>query len=127
MEYQNTPKTNPFATASLIMGVLCIFTILTGILPLPLGALSILFAVLSHRRKKHLETPAFIGSIVSVVGMTFSIMIIAIAITMLPTMLRDPAYREQLNNMSESMYGMTFDEVMEEGYGIDLDELLEAE
>lgn len=127
MEYQSTQKSSPFVTASLIMGILAIVTILTGILPLFFGSLSILFAVLSHRKGTHLQTPAFIGVIISTIGMAFSIVIIALVITMLPAMLRDSSYREQLNSMSESMYGMSFDEVMEESYGIDLDELLGIE
>ncbi len=124
MEYQNIPAANSFAKASLILGVLSILTVMTGILPLPLGALGILFAVLSHRKRKSLETPAFIGSITSVIGMSLSIVLIALAITMMPTMLRDPAYRKQLDNMTESMYGISFDEMLETGYGIDLDEIL---
>ncbi len=124
MEYQNTSAANPFAKASLIMGIISILTMITGVLPLPFGALGILFAVLSHKKKKPLETPAFIGAITSTIGMSLSIVLIAISAAMLPTMLRSPQYREQLNNDVESMYGISFDELLEEGYGIDLDELL---
>lgn len=127
MDYQNTRKQNPFVTASLIMGVLAFVTIMTGVLPLLFGALSILFAVLSHRRGKRMETPAFIGVIASSLAMTFSVVVLTVALSMLPTLLRTPEYREYLNNMSESMYGITFDEAMEEGYGIDLDKLLGIE
>ncbi len=127
MDYQTTQKRNPFVTASLVTGVLAFVSIMTGVFPLLFGGLSILFAVLSHRRGKRMETPAFVGVIVSTVSMAISTVIIVTAFAMLPTMLRNPEYRENLNNMSESMYGMTFDEVMEEGYGIDLDELLGIE
>lgn len=124
MDYQPTQKQNPFITASLIFGVLAVATVMTGILPLFLGSLSILFAVLSYRRGKSLPTPAFVGVIASAIGMAFSTVLLVIAISLMPTMLKDPTYREQLNTMSEAMYGITFDEVMEEGYGIDLDEVL---
>lgn len=127
MDYQNTKKQNPFVTASLVMGILAFFTIMTGVFPLFFGGLSILFAVLSHRRGKRMETPAFIGVIASSLAMTFSTVVLTIAISMLPSLLRTPEYREYLNNMSESMYGITFDEVMEEGYGIDLDKVLGIE
>lgn len=127
MDYQNTRKQNPFVTASLIMGVLALVTIMTGVLPLLFGGLSILFAVLAHRRGKRMETPAFIGVIASSLAMTFSVVVLTVALSMLPTLLRTPEYREYLNNMSESMYGITFDEAMEEGYGIDLDKLLGIE
>ena len=125
MDYQNTRKQNPFVTASLIMGVLAFVTIMTGVLPLLFGGLSILFAVLAHRRGKRMETPAFIGVIASSLAMTFSVVVLTVALSMLPSLLRTPEYREYLNNMSESMYGITFDEALEEGYGIDLDELLD--
>ena len=127
MDYQNTKKQNPFVTPSLILGVLAFATIMTGVLPLLFGGLSILFAVLSHRRGKRLETPAFIGVIGSTIGIAFSTVLIILAVSMMPTLFRNPEYRDYLNNMSESMYGITFDEVMEEGYGVDLDEVLGIE
>lgn len=128
MDYQqptvNTNKTNSFATASLIFGVLAFVTILTAFLPLLFGGLSILFAVLSHRKGKRMETPAFAGVISSTISIAFATLILTLVLSMMPTMLKDPAYREQLNTMSETMYGITFDEMLEEGYGMDLDELL---
>ncbi len=124
---QQPKKSNAFVTASLILGVLAFATVMTGFLPLFFGSLSILFAILAHRRGKRMETPAFVGVIASSVAMAFSVVLITIAITLMPTMLRDPTYREQLNTMSETMYGITFDEVLEEGYGIDLDEVLGIE
>lgn len=127
MDYQPTQKPNPFVTASLILGVLAFATVMTGVLPLLFGGLSILFAVLSYRRGKSLPTPAFVGVIASAIGMAFATVFIVITITLMPTMLKDPTYREQLNTMSEAMYGISFDEVMEEGYGIDLDEVLGIE
>lgn len=127
MDYQTTPKQNPFVMASLIMGLLALITICTGILPLLFGSLGIIFAVLANRKGKRMETPAFIGVITSVVGLAMSSVIVVMSFAMLPTMLKSPEYREQLNTVSESMYGITFDEMMEEGYGIDLDELLGIE
>lgn len=127
MDYQNTSKQKPFVTASLVTGVLAFATIMTGVLPLLFGGLSILFAVLSHRRGRRLETPAFIGVIASSIGMAFSTVVIVVAFSMMPTLLRTPEYREYLNNMSESMYGITFDEALEENYGIDLNEVLGIE
>lgn len=131
MDYQQPihqpKKSNGFVTASLIFGVLAFATVLTGFLPLFFGSLSILFAILAHRKGKRMETSAFLGVIASSIAMALSVVLIAIAVSLMPTMLKDPAYREQLNNMSETMYGITFDEVLEEGYGIDLDEVLGIE
>lgn len=122
----NTVRKTPFAKASLIMGVLALLTIATGVLPLLFGALGILFAVLSHRKRKPLDTSALLGAVTSAIGLSIAVVMFAITIMMLPTMLKDPEYREQLNSLTESMYGATFDEVMEEGWGVDLDEILES-
>lgn len=127
MDYQSSQKQNPFVVATLITGLLSLLSICTGILPLPLGALGVLFAVLSRRKGQRLETSAFVGVISSVMGMALSIVIIIMSFAALPSMLKSPEYREQLNSVSEAMYGMSFDDMIEEGYGIDLDELLGTE
>lgn len=121
--YYSADKENPFASASLIMGVLAILTIVTGILPFFFGGLGILFATLARRRKKPLVNSAFIGLVTSVIGMFLSFAILCITIVQLPEMLKDPAYREQLNSTYESMSGITFDEMLEQS-GIDLDSWL---
>jgi hypothetical protein len=122
----NTVRKTPLAKASLIMGVLALLTIATGVLPLLFGALGVLFAILSHRKRKPLDTSALLGAVTSAIGLSIAIVMFAITIMMLPTMLKDPEYREQLNSLTESMYGASFDEVMEEGWGIDLDKMLES-
>jgi len=122
----NTVRKNPFSKASLIMGVFALLTIATGVLPMLFGALGVLFAILSHRKRKPLDTSALLGAVTSAIGLSISIVMLVITIMMLPTLLRDPEYREQLNTFSESMYGATFDEVLEESYGIDLDKVLES-
>ena len=118
--YYMSDRENPFASASLIMGILAILTIITGILPFFFGGLGILFAMLARRRKKILATSAFIGLATSVIGMFLSFSILCITIVQLPTMLKDPMYREQMNNISQATYGVTFDEMLEQN-GIDLD------
>lgn len=121
--YYSSDRENPFASASLIMGILAILTIVTGILPFFFGGLGILFATLARRRKKPLASSAFIGLTTSVIGIFLAFSILCVAIVQLPEMLKDPAYREQLNSTFESMSGITFDEMLEQN-GIDLDSLL---
>lgn len=127
MDNQSIPKQNPFVTATLITGLLSLLSICTGILPLPLGALGILFAILSHRKGQRLETPAFVGLLSSIIGMAVALAMLIMSFVTLPSMLRNDTYREQLNSISESMYGVSFDDMLESGYGIDLDELLGLE
>ena len=117
---------SPFAKASMVTGVIALLTILTGVLPLVFGSLSILFAILSHKKNTPMESRALWGSIFGSIGLALAIAMLALTITLIPTILRDPEYRAQLDATTKSMYGMSFDELMEESYGIDIDKLLES-
>lgn len=118
--YTSPDRSNPFASACLSMGVLAIFTIFTVFLPLFFGALSILFGCLARRRKKLMATPAFIGTVISVISMSFATILLCISLMELPGILKDPVQREQFNTSCKTMTGVTFDELMEES-GVDLD------
>lgn len=117
---------SPFAKASLITGIIALLTIMTGVLPLIFGSLSILFAILSHKKNTPLESRALFGSITGAIGLAFATVMIVISVTLIPTILRDPEYRAQFNATTQSMYGVTFDELLEESYGIDIDKLIES-
>lgn len=126
MDYrQNPPATrrNPFTVASLILGICSLVSVCTAILPLPLGALGILFAILAYRKGQRMDIMAIAGITTSCVGLAFSVLIYGMVFAMMPSMLRDPEYRDMLNRYSESMYGESYDDLFERAYGIDLDEL----
>lgn len=130
MDYrQNSPvmRRNPFTTASLILGISSLLTLCTAVLPLPLGALGILFAILSYRRGKRMDTMAITGIATSCAGMFFSLAALVMACAMMPSMLRNQEYRDMLNNYSESIYGQSYDDLFKDAYGIDLDELFPTE
>ena len=59
----NQPSQRPsgFATASLVCGILSLVLCCTGILGIPAGALSILFAVLSKRKGESLSGMSIAG------------------------------------------------------------------
>ncbi len=111
-----TPPRNSFAIASCVCGILALLTICTGLLPIPLGALSILFACLSHRRKQSFATPAIAGIALSIVGFLFSVVVLFYTFLLMPQMLADEAFREQLNITSQQMYGIDFDTMMQPYY-----------
>lgn len=126
MDYRQTSpaaRRNPFTIASLVLGVCSLLTVCTAVLPLPLGALGVLFAILSYRKGRRMDTMAVTGLATSCLGLAFSIVIYGTVLSMLPAMMRDPQYREMLNRYSESMYGESYDDLFERAYGIDLDEL----
>lgn len=126
-QYSPAPRRNPFTIASMVLGVCSLLTICTAILPLPLGALGILFAVLSYRKGKHMDTMAITGIATSCAGLLFSLFLFGVMFAMMPAMLRNPEYRDMLNRYSESIYGQSYDELFENAYGIDLDELFPVE
>lgn len=122
---QNTVGQNSikaFSIASLVFGILSLITCCTGILPLAAGGLSILFAVLSHRKKEPLPSMSLIGMILAVIGMILGLIltVFTIVYVIIPVMTDPEAYRE-LNTFYETYYGMSLDELMgnwnPSGYG----------
>ncbi len=125
MEYQVRQKKNAFSTASLLLGIFALLTLTTIILPLPLAALGMLFASLAHKKGQKREVPCLIGLITSIAAMAISIFTLVASLAMIPTMLKTPEYRQQLDMMSKQIYGEEFDDMIEDLYGIDIDDLFQ--
>lgn len=119
--YYNQPTHRPygqtFSIASAVCGLLSLTTSCTVILSLPLGALGILFAVLAHRSKKKMSTSCVTGITLSCVGLLTTVSMIVYSFVMLPSLMENEAFRGQMNAVMQQMYGMDFDEFMEENYG----------
>ena len=104
-------KTNVFMMLSLMMGVLA-FTSCTFIFTAMIaGGLSILFAILSKGNHPKMHFMAKSGIIASVFSIILSVIITASTVYLV---FHNPQYREMLNTTYESMYGITFDEALEE-------------
>lgn len=113
---QNTAKPSGFSIAALVFGILSMVTLCTGLLPIPLGALDILFAILTYRRGKKLPSLSITGLCLSCVGMIFGIALYTYtAVTVMP-LLENPEYRKELNTYYESILGISLDELLGE-YG----------
>lgn len=123
--YYNQPTHRPygqgFLIASMICGVLSVTACCTGVLSLPLGALGILFALLTYRRGKKMSGSAMTGLVFSVMGIITGVSMLIYSFAMLPAMLQDPVFRNQVDVMTEQLYGMDFAEFMEEYYGYEMD------
>ena len=134
--YYNQPTHRPygqaFAIASFVCGLMSISVGLCGI-GLPLGALGILFAVLSRRKGRHMSGTCTTGLILSVMGGILSLALIVAAQLMTPVMLRqqlsDETSRQQLETMYNSLFkdslGMDFEDYLgflEKYYGITVEE-----
>ena len=108
--------------ASVTCGILSITTCCTGILPLPLGALGILFAVLVYRKGKKLNSACVMGITTSCLGIAVGLMMTIYSFAMLPALLKNEAFRSQFDTLTQQMYGMDFEEFMEEFYGYTISE-----
>ena len=75
MDYNQNNELNSFAVASMVCGILSVTLCCTGILALPLGALGILFAVLSKRLDTPLTPFSITGIILSSIGLLLGIII----------------------------------------------------
>ena len=125
MEYQVRQKKSTFSNVSMLLGVFALLSLATVFLPIPLAALGILFASLAHRKGQKRELSGLVGLISSSAALIISIFTIIASLAMLPTMLKSPEYRKQLDIVSEQFYGESFDDMIESLYGIDIDDLFE--
>lgn len=115
--YPVRKKTSGFSIASLILGITSIVTCCFGILSIPLGALSILFAVLSRKKGTGMPGMSIAGICTSICGIILGGFLLLYALEGL----YNPNFREQyLDPLYENAYGMDFEEFMERyGYPID--------
>lgn len=124
--YYNQPtRKSPgqgFTTASLTCGILSITTCCTGILPLPLGALGLLFAALVYRKGRRMNSACVMGITTSCLGIAVGLMMIIYSFAMLPSFLQNEAFRSQFDTLTQQMYGMDFDEFLQEYYGYTIGE-----
>lgn len=127
MEPQTNTTNKSFAIASLVLGILALATFCTMILPFIFGGLSILFAILSHRKGEQLPGMSLGGILTSISGIAIAAMILVMYIMMLPQFLSDENFLNQLNATAEAMYGQSFEEMLEDNYGVSLDELIGEE
>lgn len=105
-------STHAFAVASMIFGISSILLLCTGLLPLPLGALGMLFAILSRRRERPMSGMSVTGMVTSLIGMALGIVIMAYLAAMV-SMALNPATRHYLDPIYQNAYGMSFEEFME--------------
>lgn len=104
---QPSKRPNGFAIASLVCGILSLVLCCTGILGIPAGALSILFAVLSKRKGERLSGMCIAGIVTSAIGILLGILAAAYSIYLV---FYDPTFRAQIDIMMQQMYGVSLEE-----------------
>ena len=119
--YYNQPTHRPygqaFSVAAAVCGLLSATTCCTVILSLPLGALGILFACLAHRKGKRMNSACITGLTLSIVGLASALILMIYSLFMLPVFMKNESFRNQLNTITEQMYGINFSDFMEQYYG----------
>lgn len=109
------------AHTALILAALSLLgcVILPIISPMILGTLAIVFAILSKGPKRTLSATARNAIICSVVALVINLFASAYYINSALDMLKDESFRTELNQMYESLYGESFDEMLEDITGTD--------
>lgn len=110
MDYE---KPNSFASLSFTFGLLTITTMfmMTIYLPFIFGGLSLVFAILSRTDSRFFSHRVKIGMICATVGLIVNL---AFTVTSVYSVFTDPKLKEQLNDTCESMYGYTYDEMIDQ-------------
>lgn len=129
----NVPPKNNFANASLILGICSLVLLCTGIFSIPLGALGILFAVLSRRAGK-MNPGAKTGCILSLAGLLSGLFITLFAYfsfiftTIYDYMEKNPDNYDSnaiMDELLENLYGTDYKNFLENTYGIDYESLMD--
>lgn len=113
MGFYNERSQKVFATASMICGILAMVSFCMILPSIVLGGLSILFAILSTRSGQAMLGGAITGLITGGIALFIAIFVLVTSFAMVPTLMKDPAYRDYLNDLSMQMYGQSFDEMTE--------------
>ncbi|MBE5884473.1 MAG: DUF4190 domain-containing protein [Lachnospiraceae bacterium] len=99
---------------SIILGMFSVTACCLGYLSIPIGALGILFAILSRRLGEKLHTSGFTGLILSLIGLVLGIVMFVFTIYITIT---DPQFWKYTEEVFEQ-YKETYEEI----YGIELEE-----
>ena len=100
---------NNLAKAAMVLGILSLLTIFTVYLPLILGSLAVILAILSRGSRKKMHGDAKTGVITGTISLCIVPAIVAASFYLVFT---NPSYYEQFNDTYEKMYGRSFDDTL---------------
>ena len=100
-------------TAAFVLGILTIVTTLmmTVYVPLILGGIAIIIAIISRADNEKLNRQASLGMKLAICGLILDIVLIGGSFYAVFT---NPDARQEVNSTFEQMYGQSFDELLEE-------------
>lgn len=110
------PKTEPghgLFTAAFILGIMALVSCFTfTVYPAYIcGSIAIIFALLSKGQKSRMHNKASIGIVCAVCALILNTCIVTYSVT---TIFTNPDAMEELNEACEEIYGISFDDMMEE-------------
>lgn len=123
--YSQTPqnslpqKRDALSIASMVCGIISVVMCCCGILSLPFGALGILFALLTRRKGKSMDSMSVAGISTSVIGMICGIAFLIYSLSTSFANMDDPAYREEFYDTMEDIYGEEMADYVFDFYGWD--------
>ncbi len=112
--YQNMPVrpvANSMTVLALIFAVIAALTILTGLFPVFFGSLAILFAILSKGSNLKMDSSGKISITIATLSMILGIVLTGVTMYKVTY---DPEMKNMVNDAFEQVYGVSFDEYMEQ-------------
>lgn len=115
LSHQNYPiatKGDSLANAAMVMGIIALVSTfaMTVYLPFVFGSIGIILAILSKGKARQMLNKAKTGVICCTCGLILNIGLIAGSFYMVFT---NPTVMKEVNNTFENMYGVTFEEMIE--------------
>lgn len=115
------PKGDSMATASMILGIITLVSLLLLRLSIPflLGGIGIILAILSKGSAKRMVGKAKAGMTCCIIGLSLDVVLCVSAVYLvfaLPKL--SPELTEEVNKVCEEKYGVSYDDIMEEFYDI---------
>lgn len=104
-------KPNTFATLSVIFGIIGVFLSSTFIIPLILGSLGAIMAILSKEDRLRMTGPAKTGFILCVAAVVTTITMTCSTVYLY---FNNDTYRQEINESYKEVYGVTLDEYIEQ-------------
>ena len=112
--YQNMPArpvANSMTVLALILAIIAALTILTGIFPIFFGSLAILFAILAKGSNLKMDNSGKISTAIATLSIVLGLVITGVTMYEITY---DPEMKNVFNATFEQMYGVSFDEYMEQ-------------
>lgn len=113
------PKGQSMATASMVLGIIALASLLLlrVTVPLLLGGIGIILAILSRGGAKKMAGRAKAGMICCIVSLCADIAFCSFAVWLMFSLPRiSPELTEEVNRICEEQYGVSYDEIMEDIY-----------